>query len=62
MINENLIKQAYSEGGIKGLSELFDKLPKEEAIKGFGILSIVAVAIGISKCAIDVIKEIVLHK
>ena len=40
------------------LKELFEKLPKEEALKGIGIM----VILGFSALVINTIKEIVMKK
>ena len=57
MITKALVEKAL-DGGLPSLKDFFDKLPKEDAIKGLGIL----VILGVSKIAIDTVKEIVLKK
>lgn len=57
MVNEEIISQA-ADKGLPALKELFEKLPKEDALKGFGILAIMGVGCAIIKA----IKDIVLAK
>lgn len=57
MVTKGVIKVA-AEGGLPALKELFDKLSKEDALKGFGILAI----LGVCYKTIEVIREIVLAK
>lgn len=52
-----MIEEAFNKG-LPELKELFEKLPKEDCLKGLGIM----VILGISITAINVIKEIVLQK
>ncbi len=57
MITKDLVKNA-AQGGLPALRDLFDKLPKEDALKGIGILLI----LGVGYKVIEAIKEIVLSK
>ncbi len=57
MVTKGIIKEA-AQGGLPALKELFDKLPKEDALKGLGILAI----LGVGYKVIEVIREIVLAK
>ena len=57
MLDQNALKNAYKEG-IPALKNFFDKLPKEDALKGIGVLVIMAVGYKI----IDAIKDIVSQK
>ena len=57
MINEEIIKKS-AEDGLPALKELFEKLPKEDAKKGLGILAIMFV----SWTAITELRKIVLAK
>ena len=57
MINEEIIRKA-AEDGLPALKELFEKLPKEDAKKGLGILAIMFV----SWTAITELRKIVLAK
>ena len=57
MINKEIITVA-SEAGLPALKELFNKLPKEEALIGLGLMII----LGISKMAIEAVKDIVMNK
>lgn len=57
MVTTESVKEA-AKGGLPALKDLFEKLPKEDALKGIGILVIAGVGMGI----INVIKEIVTGK
>ena len=57
MVTTELVANAAN-AGIPALKELFNKLPKDDALKTLGTL----VVLGISKYAIDAVKDIVLHK
>ena len=57
MISKDLIKQT-SQQGLPALKDLFDKLPKEDALKGIGIL----VILGVGYKIIEAVKDIVLSK
>lgn len=57
MITESNVKQAV-DGGLPALKDLFDKLPKEDALKGLGILAI----LGVGYKIIETIKDIVVRK
>ena len=57
MITKEIIENTNSQG-MPTLKELFEKLPKEEALKGIGIM----VILGLSALAINTIKEIVMKK
>ena len=57
MVNKEIITSA-SEAGLPALKELFNKLSKEDALKGLGLMII----LGISKMAIEAVKDIVMNK
>lgn len=57
MVTTELVANAAN-AGIPALKELFNRLPKDDALKALGIM----VVLGISKYAIDAVKDIVLHK
>ena len=57
MINKEIITAA-SEAGLPAINELFNKLSKEDALKGLGLMII----LGISKMAIEAVKDIVMNK
>lgn len=57
MIDKQIIQGALN-NGVPALKDLFEKLPKEEAIKGLGLLALV----GVGYKLFDTIKDIVLHK
>lgn len=57
MITTDMVKKA-AENGLPGLKSLFEKLPKEDCLKGLGIM----VILGVSTVAINTIKEIVMNK
>lgn len=57
MVTTDVVANA-AHAGIPALKELFNKLSKEDALKALGTL----VVLGISKYAIDAVKDIVLHK
>ena len=57
MINKEIITAA-SEAGLPAIKELFNKLSKEDALKGLGLMII----LGISKMAIEAVKDIVMNK
>ena len=57
MITTTMIEEAYQKG-LPELKALFEKLPKEDCLKGLGIMVILSISI----TAINVIKEIVLQK
>lgn len=57
MITESNVKQAVDRG-LPALKDLFDKLPKEDALKGLGILAI----LGVGYKIIETIKDIVVRK
>lgn len=57
MITKEIVKNA-AEDGLPALKELFEKLPKEDGLKGLGILAI----LGIGYKIIAIIREIVLAK
>lgn len=57
MVTTEIVNEA-AKGGLPALKDLFEKLPKEDALKGIGILVIARVGMGI----INVIKEIVTGK
>ena len=52
-----MVEEAYK-SGLPELKQLFEKLPKEDCLKGIGIL----VIMGISIATINVIKDIVTSK
>lgn len=57
MVNKEIITSA-SEAGLPAIKELFNKLSKEDALKGLGLMII----LGISKMAIEAVKDIVMNK
>lgn len=57
MITEEIVRQTASEG-MPALKELFEKLSKEDALKGLGILAI----IGITANAFATIVKLVTNK
>lgn len=57
MITKTIVQQA-ADNGLPALKDLFDKLPKEDALKGLGIL----VILGVGGMIINAIKDIVLAK
>ncbi len=57
MVTKAIIKQA-AQGGLPALKDLFDKLPKEDALKGLGILAI----LGVGYKVIEAIKDLVMSK
>ena len=57
MITEKLIKTAASQG-LPALEELFEKLSRDDAIKGLAML----VILGVSRKTVEVIRDIVLAK
>ncbi len=57
MITKSLVKQA-ADSGLPALKDLFEKLPKEDALKGLGIL----VILGVAYKAIETIRDIVMAK
>ncbi len=57
MITEEIVKNA-SQQGMPALESLFKNLPKEDCLKGLGIL----VILGVTGTAIKAIKDIVLDK
>lgn len=57
MVTKEIVEEALKEG-LPSLKELFSSLPKEDALKGLGILLI----LGVSKYAIDAIRDIVMNK
>lgn len=57
MVTKEIIKDAVHDG-MPALKELFDKLSKEDALKGLGILAI----LGVGYKIIEAIKEIVMAK
>lgn len=57
MITPSMVEEAYN-SGLPELKQLFEKLPKEDCLKGLGIM----VIMGISIATINVIKEIVTSK
>lgn len=57
MINEKVIAEAAN-AGLPALNELFNKLSKEDALKGIGIMAV----LGIGYKVIDTILEIVRSK
>lgn len=57
MITPSMVEEAYNRG-LPELKQLFEKLPKEECLKGLGLM----VIMGISIATINVIKDIVTSK
>lgn len=57
MITGAMINEAYKKG-LPELKQLFENLPKEDCLKGLGLM----VILGISTVAINVVKEIVTSK
>lgn len=57
MITTSMVEEAYKKG-LPELKVLFENLPKEDCLKGIGIM----VIMGISIATINVIKEIVTSK
>lgn len=57
MISKAIVKQA-ADNGLPALKNLFEKLSKEDALKGIGILAI----LGVGHKIIEAIKDIVLAK
>lgn len=57
MITASMVEEAYKKG-LPELKNLFDNLPKEDCLKGLGIM----VILGISTLAINTIKDIVTSK
>lgn len=56
MIDENIIAKTFNQGGIPALEELFKNLPKEDALKGIGILTILGISSLAIKAVIDIVK------
>lgn len=61
MVTEEIVKSASNEG-LPKLKELFEKLPKEDALKAIGMLVIGGYAWGVTRAVINSVKEIVMHK
>ena len=57
MITPTMVEEAYK-SGLPALKQLFEKLPKEDSLKGLGLM----VIMGISIATINVIKDIVTSK
>lgn len=57
MITPSMVEEAYNRG-LPALKQLFEKLPKEDSLKGLGLM----VIMGISIATINVIKDIVTSK
>ena len=57
MVTTSMVEEAYK-GGIPELKKLFENLPKEDCLKGIGIM----VIMGITIETIRIIKEIVISK
>ena len=57
MITKSIVKQA-ADSGLPALKDLFEKLPKEDALKGLAILAI----LGVGYKIIEAIKDIVTAK
>ena len=57
MITASMVEEAYKQG-LPELKQLFEKLPKEDCLKGIGIMVIMGIAIE----TIRVIKDIVISK
>lgn len=57
MITTSMVEEAYKKG-LPELKHLFENLPKEDSLKGLGIM----VILGISIITINAIKEIVISK
>jgi hypothetical protein len=57
MITTSMVEEAYKKG-LPELKVLFENLPKEDCLKGIGIM----VIMGISIATINAIKEIVTSK
>lgn len=57
MITKEIVQEAAN-NGLTALKNLFEKLPKDDALKALGIL----VVLGIAKTAIDAVKDIVQNK
>ena len=57
MITASMVEEAYKKG-LPELKQLFENLPKEDCLKGLGLM----VILGISTVAINVVKEIVTSK
>lgn len=57
MITTTMVEESFNKG-LPELKNLFEKLPKEDCLKGLGIM----VILGLSTVAINAIKEIVLQK
>lgn len=54
----NTLVKAAADQGLPALKELFNKLPKEDALKGIGVLAI----LGVAQTAFIAIVEIVKGK
>lgn len=61
MITTELIKKT-ADGGIPALKNLFEKLPKEDALLGLGILAVAGIAWGISNSAFKAIVELITRR
>ena len=57
MITTPMVEEAYKKG-LPELKQLFEKLPKEDCLKGIGIMVIMGIAIE----TIRIIKDIVISK
>ena len=57
MITTTMVEEAYNKG-LPELKALFEKLPKEDCLKGLGLM----VILGISTYVISTVKEIVMSK
>ena len=57
MITASMVEEAYKKG-LPELKHLFENLPKEDCLKGLGLM----VIMGISIVTINVIKDIVTSK
>lgn len=57
MITKQMIEEAYS-NGLPELKKLFENLPKEDCLKGLGLMVIMSISIA----TINIVKEIVLSK
>lgn len=55
MITESIVQQAAN-NGLPALKELFEKLPKDDALKGIGILAILGVGYAIIEAIKDIVK------
>lgn len=56
MIDEKVILEA-TKGGLPALTELFNKLSKEDALKGIGILAILGIGYKVIEAIIQIVRS-----